>query len=354
MITLKTLRSEAEKQVGAVAERLTKRSTALGAEAGKLAGDPTPAYAVVGLTDAVIERARTATEKFGKVRTLTPQLVAEQLTKAGTEVTERVTKTAAGLTDQVTKATADLGKTVEEAPTVVVSGVLTRLGKVQGEYTELAKRGEGLVARVRRQKATQELAAQVEQVVKQGRQLLGTARTGAKQTESAAKATVTSGRRQVAATIAPETTPAKAEPAAKPAAKKSTAKSTTAKTTTTAKPAVRKSTAKSTAAKTGTAKTSTAKTSTPKAAPAKSAPAKKSTAKPATRKATAPATATQAAAKRTVTTAAKRAEETAGAAKSTTDAMAKVAEKVAEAATDAAAKTGTSTTAKADSAKSDS
>ena len=322
MITLKTLRSEAEKQVEAVAERLTKRSSALGAEAGKLAGDPTPAYAVVGLTDAVIEKARTATEKFGKVRTLTPQLVAEQLTKAGAEVTERVTKTAAGLSGQVTRATSDLGKTVEEGPTAVVSGVLTRLGKVQDEYAQLAKRGEGLVTRVRSQKATQDLVAQVEHAVQQGRQLLTTARTGAKQTRSTAKATVTSGRRQVAATIAPEATPAAAKATtAKPAAKKSTAKTT-----------AKKATAKSTTAKSTAART----------------------AKPATRKATAPATGTKAAAKRTATTAAKRAEDTAGATKSTTDAMAKVAEKAAEAATDAATKTGTSTTAKADSATSDS
>lgn len=335
MITLKTLRSEAEKQVEAVAERLTKRSSALGAEAGKLAGDPTPAYAVVGLTDAVIEKARTATEKFGKVRTLTPQLVAEQLTKAGAEVTERVTKTAAGLSGQVTRATSDLGKTVEEAPTAVVSGVLTRLGKVQDEYAQLAKRGEGLVTRVRSQKATQDLVAQVEHAVQQGRQLLTTARTGAKQTRSTAKATVTSGRRQVAATIAPEATPAAAKATtAKPAAKKSTAK-------TTAKPAAKKSTAKTTAKK-ATAKSTTAKSTAAR------------TAKPATRKATAPATGTKAAAKRTATTAAKRAEDTAGATKSTTDAMAKVAEKAAEAATDAATKTGTSTTAKADSATSDS
>ncbi|HLS41394.1 MAG TPA: hypothetical protein VK038_11580 [Ornithinicoccus sp.] len=335
MITLKTLRSEAEKQVEAVAERLTKRSSALGAEAGKLAGDPTPAYAVVGLTDAVIEKARTATEKFGKVRTLTPQLVAEQLTKAGAEVTERVTKTAAGLSGQVTRATSDLGKTVEEGPTAVVSGVLTRLGKVQDEYAQLAKRGEGLVTRVRSQKATQDLVAQVEHAVQQGRQLLTTARTGAKQTRSTAKATVTSGRRQVAATIAPEATPAAAKATtAKPAAKKSTAK-------TTAKPAAKKSTAKTTAKK-ATAKSTTAKSTAAR------------TAKPATRKATAPATGTKAAAKRTATTAAKRAEDTAGATKSTTDAMAKVAEKAAEAATDAATKTGTSTTAKADSATSDS
>lgn len=335
MITLKTLRSEAEKQVEAVAERLTKRSSALGAEAGKLAGDPTPAYAVVGLTDAVIEKARTATEKFGKVRTLTPQLVAEQLTKAGAEVTERVTKTAAGLSGQVTRATSDLGKTVEEAPTAVVSGVLTRLGKVQDEYAQLAKRGEGLVTRVRSQKATQDLVAQVEHAVQQGRQLLTTARTGAKQTRSTAKATVTSGRRQVAATIAPEATPAAAKATtAKPAAKKSTAK-------TTAKPAAKKSTAKTTAKK-ATAKSTTAKSTAAR------------TAKPATRKATAPATGTKAAAKRTATTAAKRAEDTAGATKSTTGAMAKVAEKAAEAATDAATKTGTSTTAKADSATSDS
>lgn len=335
MITLKTLRSEAEKQVEAVAERLTKRSSALGAEAGKLAGDPTPAYAVVGLTDAVIEKARTATEKFGKVRTLTPQLVAEQLTKAGAEVTERVTKTAAGLSGQVTRATSDLGKTVEEGPTAVVSGVLTRLGKVQDEYAQLAKRGEGLVTRVRSQKATQDLVAQVEHAVQQGRQLLTTARTGAKQTRSTAKATVTSGRRQVAATIAPEATPAAAKATtAKPAAKKSTAK-------TTAKPAAKKSTAKTTAKK-ATAKSTTAKSTAAR------------TAKPATRKATAPATGTKAAAKRTATTAAKRAEDTAGATKSTTGAMAKVAEKAAEAATDAATKTGTSTTAKADSATSDS
>jgi len=348
MITLKTLRSEAEKQVEAVAERLTKRSSALGAEAGKLAGDPTPAYAVVGLTDAVIEKARTATEKFGKVRTLTPQLVAEQLTKAGAEVTERVTKTAAGLSGQVTRATSDLGKTVEEGPTAVVSGVLTRLGKVQDEYAQLAKRGEGLVTRVRSQKATQDLVAQVEHAVQQGRQLLTTARTGAKQTRSTAKATVTSGRRQVAATIAPEATPAAAKATtAKPAAKKSTAK-------TTAKPAAKKSTAKTTAkpaAKKSTAKT-TAKKATAKSTTAKSTAAR--TAKPATRKATAPATGTKAAAKRTATTAAKRAEDTAGATKSTTGAMAKVAEKAAEAATDAATKTGTSTTAKADSATSDS
>ena len=55
---LKTIRNQAEKRAGAVTTEVTERAQALTAEATKRASDLTPVYAVVGLTDTVVERAR--------------------------------------------------------------------------------------------------------------------------------------------------------------------------------------------------------------------------------------------------------------------------------------------------------
>jgi hypothetical protein len=338
MITLKTLRSEAEKQAGAVAQRVTHRSatvgaeaTKLGAEATKLAGNPTPAYAVVGLTDAVVERARAAGERFGRMsRTLTPQKVGQQLTRAGAEATDRVTRTATDLSGQVSRTASGLTTSVEEAPTVVVSGLLARLGRLQADYEQLAARGEGLVSRVREQQATQELVAQVNSAVRQGRILLSTARTGAQQTQSAARATLTSGRRQ-AAMAAAETLagePVQVEKATAPSGK----------TTRRATSGTKKASAKA-------AKSTTTQSTTTKSAAKKSAATKaKAETKPATRRSTAARTtatpSTGTAAKRATTTATNRAEETAAAGREAATATAKAAEQATDAASEAAAKLG--------------
>lgn len=347
MSTIDKIRTQAEKRAEEVAAEVTKQASALSTEASKLT-NPSPAYAVVGLTDVVVERARAAGGAVAKIgQQLRPQVIGEQVTKAAADVPTQVTKVAGEVSDRVTRTAGEVTKQVEAAPGVAAQRAAGRLGQIQDGYEGLAARGQSLVTRVRKQAATQDLLAQVDNAVKHGKALLTTTRKGATQTTSAAKATVTTGRRQVAEkaaeAIAPAPKPATTTPAAKkPATKKATAKKAPAR-----KPATTKAT--TTAAKgTGNSTVTTPAKADAKASPARKPATKKATAtkaparKPATKKATtAPAAkATQTAAKRTATTAANRADETVTAAKSAATSASKVAEKAVEATTDAAAKVG--------------
>lgn len=312
MTTIKTIRGEAAKRAEGVTIGVTRQAQTWSSGAGRIASDPTPVYAVVGVTDAVVERARAAGEVVARLgRQLSPQALSQQ---------------------------------VEAAPSVAMDEVAGRVGQLQQGYQGLATRGQGLVGRVRGQQATKDLMAQVDNAVMQGRRLLTTARKGATDTQSAARATVTTGRRQAADVTADVI--AGEEMTTTPASR--TAAKATPRKTSTRKPAARKA-ATTRAATTKAASKSASPKTTTKSAASKSADAKspgtKGTASPSASKrssttATRTKPATSTAAKRTVTTATNRAADTATAAKAAATSVSKTAERAAEAATEAADKVG--------------
>ncbi|MDQ3383577.1 MAG: hypothetical protein M3519_07325 [Actinomycetota bacterium] len=307
MTTIKTIRGEAAKRAEGVTIGVTRQAQTWSSGAGRIASDPTPVYAVVGVTDAVVERARAAGEVVARLgRQLSPQALSQQ---------------------------------VEAAPSVAMDEVAGRVGQLQQGYQGLATRGQGLVGRVRGQQATKDLMAQVDNAVMQGRRLLTTARKGATDTQSAARATVTTGRRQAADVTADVIAGEEmmTTPASRTAAKASPRK------TSTRKPAARKA-ATTRAATTKAASKSASPKTTTKSAASKS-PGTKGTASPSASKrssttATRTKPATSTAAKRTVTTATNRSADTATAAKAAATSVSKTAEQAAEAATEAADKVG--------------
>jgi hypothetical protein len=327
MTTFKTIRGEATRRADDATAQMTRQAQTWTTEAGRIASDPTPVYAVVGVTDAVVERARAAGETLARLRKqLSPLALSHQ-----------VGRRAEGVTKQV-----------EAVPSAAFGEAVERVGQLQQGYQGLATRGQGLVGRVRGQQTTKDLMAQVDNAVMQGRKLLTTARRGATETRTAARATVTTGRRQAADVTADAiageemtTTPA-SRTAAKAAPRK----------TSTRKPAPRKS-ATSKSATTRAASKSASPKSTTKRAGA-NATSKRTSTKAASKRAATPAAgnrpgtstsasskpATRTAAKRTASTATSRTAETATAAKAAATSVSKTAERATDAATDTAAKVG--------------
>lgn len=342
MTTFKTIRGDATRRADDATAQMTRQAQTWTTEAGRIASDPTPVYAVVGVTDAVVERARAAGETLARLRKqLSPLALSHQ-----------VGRRAEGVTKQV-----------EAVPSAAFGGAVERVGQLQQGYQGLATRGQGLVGRVRGQQTTKDLMAQVDNAVMQGRKLLTTARRGATETRTAARATVTTGRRQAAdvtadAIAGEEMTTA---PASRTAAKAAPRK------TSTRKPAVRKSaTSKSATSKSATSKSATSKSATTRAGSKSASPksttkraganatSKRTSTKAASERAATPAAGnrpgtstsasskptTRTAAKRTASTATSRTAETATAAKAAATSVSKTAERATDAATDTAAKVG--------------
>lgn len=337
MTTFKTIRGEATRRADDATAQMTRQAQTWTTEAGRIASDPTPVYAVVGVTDAVVERARAAGETLARLRKqLSPLALSHQ-----------VGRRAEGVTKQV-----------EAVPSAAFGGAVERVGQLQQGYQGLATRGQGLVGRVRGQQTTKDLMAQVDNAVMQGRKLLTTARRGATETRTAARATVTTGRRQAADVTADAiageemtTTPA-SRTAAKAAPRK----------TSTRKPAARKSaTSISATSKSATSKSATTRAASKSASPKSTtkraganATSKRTSTKAASKRAATPAAgnrpgtstsasskpATRTAAKRTASTATSRTAETATAAKAAATSVSKTAERATDAATDTAAKVG--------------
>ncbi|MDQ3358048.1 MAG: hypothetical protein M3520_04155 [Actinomycetota bacterium] len=338
MTTFKTIRGEATRRADDATAQMTRQAQTWTTEAGRIASDPTPVYAVVGVTDAVVERARAAGETLARLRKqLSPLALSHQ-----------VGRRAEGVTKQV-----------EAVPSAAFGEAVERVGQLQQGYQGLATRGQGLVGRVRGQQTTKDLMAQVDNAVMQGRKLLTTARRGATETRTAARATVTTGRRQAADVTADAiageemtTTPAsrtaaKAAPrktsTRKPAARKSaTSKSATSKSATTKSATTKSATTKS--ATTGAASKSASPKSTTKRAGANATSKRAATPaagnRPGTSTSASSKPATRTAAKRTASTATSRTAETATAAKAAATSVSKTAERATDAATDTAAKVG--------------
>jgi hypothetical protein len=135
--------------------------------------DPTPFYAVVGVTDLAVERVRAAARSAGQA-----QLEAQK-----------------ALTDF------DARTAAQEVPTRAVAVALTVASKAEAQYEELAKRGKGLYQRVRTQQSTQELFNQAGSTLSRTRGAVTTARKAADDTATAVRGTLGVSRREAGAAV---------------------------------------------------------------------------------------------------------------------------------------------------------
>ena len=209
--------------------------------------DARPLYAVVGVTDLTVEKAREAA------------VVAEaRATKARADFDKLVADLApAKVQDRALAAFAQ----VQELPTVAADQTRTNVEKVVAGYEDLALRGKKLVERIRNQQATKDLVAQAETTVSQAKGAVTTARKAAADVERSTKATVTTARKEamkaaeaIATSVTDEVKVAEAEVTGAVKRTRSAAKRTTtttrnaAKKTTSAAKGTRTSAKKATAA----------------------------------------------------------------------------------------------------------
>jgi hypothetical protein len=170
---------------------------------------PTAVYAVVGAGDLVVERIR-AVQVDREVEQLQAQVLTLP-TKAQAAAAERLSS----VMSDVRALPVQVRALPVQAQARVQAGVAAALGQASETYGDLAKRGEGLLTRIRRQKSTQETI------------------DAAANTTSRAKATATTAKKAATSTSttaqkAARTTRVTAEKAAKSTATSAKATRTTA------------------------------------------------------------------------------------------------------------------------------
>lgn len=137
--------------------------------------DSTPVFAAVGVTDLAAEKVREARLVAANIgKELAPGALQTKATKRATQAVEQA----------------------QQAPTRAITRSVEIAEKAQQGYTDLAKRGEQLVRRVRHQKATKDLVAQAETTVALSKGAVTTVRNAASDIERSAKATLTTGRKE--------------------------------------------------------------------------------------------------------------------------------------------------------------
>jgi heparin binding hemagglutinin HbhA len=184
--------------------------------------ESTPVYAAVGATDLAVQKVRDARVRASAARVeLTTDKIQARVAKRATAVTEQA----------------------QHVPVLALNRSLELASKAVGGYESLAARGEGLVKRVRSQKATKDLLAQAETTIALGKGAVTTVRRAAGDIERSAKATLTTGRHQAASV-----TEVAVEAAAEEAREVSTAATESAKRTRSAAKRTATTTRKSAAA----------------------------------------------------------------------------------------------------------
>lgn len=141
----------------------------------KTVTDTTPVYAAVGVTDLAVETLRDASTRVAAVR---------------------VDLSVSALQDKAVKQFEKVTEQVQHLPAQVKTQSVEVTDKAKETYSELAVRGEKLVARIRNQTTTQNLFAQAGNTVSLGKGAVTTVRKAAKDTQKAAKSTLTTGRRE--------------------------------------------------------------------------------------------------------------------------------------------------------------
>ncbi|WP_338749945.1 hypothetical protein [Janibacter alittae] len=126
------------------------------------------------------------------VTTTVKKVVTDQ-TYATVGATDLAVETFRGYTTQISALGAEL------EPKKVQARVKAAPAEVQSYYSDLTKRGEDLVTRVRNQKATKDLVGQAEATVALGKGLVTTVRKAVSDVEASAKRTLTIGRKEAVA-----------------------------------------------------------------------------------------------------------------------------------------------------------
>lgn len=123
------------------------------------------------------------------VTTTVKKVVTDQ-TYATVGATDLAVETFRGYTSQIVALRAEL------EPKKVQARVKAAPAEAQTYYTDLTKRGEDLVTRLREQKATKDLIEQAEATVSLGKGLVTTVRKAVADVERSAKSTLTIGRKE--------------------------------------------------------------------------------------------------------------------------------------------------------------
>ena len=184
-----------------------------------------PLYAGVGVTDLAVARVRgyvTEVQKRFAGLDLEPRALGEQARTLVSARVEALSKDATARRTAVEARVADLQDDAKGLPTRVQAVVTDNVALVNTAYADLAKRGETLVGRIRRQRSTQEAVSAAETTKAKAKTTQTQAR---KATESTAQTAKTSAKKAVKKS----TTTAKATSATPKSSAKATA--TAAKTT---------------------------------------------------------------------------------------------------------------------------
>lgn len=173
-----------------------------------------PFFALVGAGDLAVEFARTATAdvqaRFAKVD-LEPKVLRDQALTAGEQARTAVTTRIDELGEDAKGARQTVESRAKEARTQLETYVNEAVAEVAETYGDLASRGENLVARIRRQQATQEAKAAARttqakaktartQTTKSAKSTTGTAKKATKSTAAAGKQTGSTAKRSTKAT----------------------------------------------------------------------------------------------------------------------------------------------------------
>ena len=177
-----------------------------------------PFYAVVGAGDLAVEYARNATAdvqaRFGKVE-LEPKALRDQARTVVTARLDGLTEDAKEARTQVETRAKEARTQVEtrakEARTQLESYVNEAVAEVTETYGDLATRGRDLVARIRRQQATQDAKAATKstvaraksartQTTKSAKASAGTTKAAGKSASQSAKKTAGTAKRSTKAT----------------------------------------------------------------------------------------------------------------------------------------------------------
>jgi heparin binding hemagglutinin HbhA len=171
----------------------------------------TPLYALAGAGDLLVEKLREVSEdvttRFGAFTD--PKAVQAELTKRQAELAKQFEKGQADLTKRFEKRQAELSKRFEtlttdaksvpaqlrELPALVQHQVDIVVGQFEATYEELAGRGKTVVTRIRKQAATEDLAAQAKSTATKAKATRTTTRKAASTATKSAKATTTSAKK---------------------------------------------------------------------------------------------------------------------------------------------------------------
>lgn len=211
----------------------------------------TPLFAVVGVTDLAVERAREARANADKA-------VADARVRADKVRAELAPAAFTKRADEVQKRAGVVIEDVKALPAKALDQGVATIDQVTKGYEGLAVRGEKLVTRIKNQKATKDLVEQAEVTLSLGKGAVTTARKAVLDVRTSALATFTTGRQEAAhvAEIVVDTVREDAEVAAtdiKASAKRT--RTAAKRTSTTATKAAKKTTTRAKATTTAAKKT---------------------------------------------------------------------------------------------------